>query len=431
MAGPIELYGALFEKLGVWSVQTLDQLYQCAQLDWWDDRIDGGLAALSFSGGQAALLADAAEDDGLRFVDLSSETVRRLQAATGAEAVHHPFDCGGQVVNDPERWTAALAALGEQDDVYGLMVALSAVAGGRDAILTDGLIELAGRGRNVALMWSGGTDPMSTVPTLAGRGIPVFERIEDGTACLRIRQEQLSRPVASDAERAAYVESLAATAAGADGVDAVDGIDTAEVLANVLRNVGLKIPAEIACGSVDDVMSAFAQLGGPVVLKAATLLHKSDAGGVVVGLTHDDAVREAARRMSEAHGFPLLLQQQVSGSREVILGISRSELGVAVVAGAGGVLTEFVRDSVTMLAPLDPERVCAALERLAIGRLLAGFRGLSPASLDPIVAAAVALGRFGIEHPAVESVDLNPVMVSDDASGYWAVDRKVVAGGMS
>jgi hypothetical protein len=134
--------------------------------------------------------------------------------------------------------------------------------------------------------------------------------------------------------------------------------------------------------------------------------------------------------MGAAHGFPLLLQEQVTGAREVILGISRTDMGVAVVVGAGGVLTELVRDSVTMLAPLDPLRVRVALSRLAIGSLLAGYRGLDPARLDPIVDAAVALGRFALNYPGVESVDLNPVMVSDDGAVFWAVDRKLVSAGV-
>ncbi len=417
MAGPIELYRALFEKLGVWSVDALDDLYLCAQFDWWDDRAaGGGLAALSFSGGQAALMADALEADGLPLVDFAPETVARIREATGAETVHHPFDAGGQVVNDPERWTGTLDAIASQADVDGVVVALSAVAGGHDRILTDGLAKLAEEGRNAALLWSSGTDPKSTVPTLPGRGIPVFERIEDGTRCLRIRHERLARPAASDEEIQGYVSSLGATGPGASG----DDLDAA------LAGAGLSIPVEATCASVEEVLAAFARVGGPVVVKAANLLHKSDVGGVVVGLADEAAVRAAAETMAAAHGFPLLLQQMVSGTREVILGFSRTELGVAVVAGAGGVLAELVRDSVTMLAPLDGERTRVALEGLAIGRLLAGYRGLAPAGLDPLVAAAVALGRFALEHPGVESVDLNPVMVSDDGATYWAVDRKLV-----
>jgi acyl-CoA synthetase (NDP forming) len=419
MAGPIELYRALFEKLGIWSVDTLDDLYLCAQLDWWDDVTDGGFAALSFSGGQAALMADALEDDGLPLVDLAPETVRRIQQATGADIVHHPFDAGGQVVNDPEGWNVTLDAMVSQPDVRGLVVGLSAVAGGHDAVLTDGLTKLADDGRNVALMWSSGTDLKSTVPALRGRGIPVFERIEDATRCLRIRHDRLAHPAASDWELAGYVESLGASGPGA----------SLEVLDAALIGAGLRIPAEIECDDVDAVVAAFADVGGPVVLKAVRLLHKSDVGGVVVGLAAERTLREAAQRMGDAHGFPLLLQQQVSGLREVILGISRTDLGVAVVAGAGGVLTELVRDSVTMLAPLDPERTDVAFERLAISRLLAGYRGLAPTSLVPIAAVAVALGRFGLEYPDVASVDLNPVIVSDDGATYWAVDRKLVLGG--
>jgi acyl-CoA synthetase (NDP forming) len=418
MAGPIELFDALFEKLGIWAVGSLDQLRLCAQLDWWDERVDGGLAAVSFSGGQAALMADAIEADGLELSDFSPTTVARLKDAVGAQTVHQPFDAGGQVVNDPHRWSAVLSAISDQSDVYGLAVGLSAVAGGDDARLTDELARLAAGGRNVALLWSSGTSPKSTVPTLAPRGVPVFERIEDATACLRIRHDRLSRPAASDEELAGYLHSL-----GHSGPAA-----SPEALDVVLRDAGLQLPAEILCNDIPQVAAAFRLTGGPVVLKAANLLHKSDAGGVAVGLACEASLCGAAERMSAAHGFPLLVQQQVAGGREVILGFSRSELGTAVVLGAGGVLAELVRDSVTLLAPLAAEHVRGALRRLAIGRVLAGYRGFHPVAVDPIVNAAVALGRFALEHPGVASVDINPIIIADDGASFWAVDRKLVVG---
>jgi acyl-CoA synthetase (NDP forming) len=408
LAQPIELYRALFNQLGIWSVDTLDELHQCAQLDWWDDRADAGLAVMSFSGGLAALAADESEASGLRLVVLSPETVSRLQSLTGAETVTHPFDCSGQVVNDPPRWTGALEAMASQPDAYGVLAILSAVAGGADANLTSGLVALADQGRNVALVWPSGTDPRSTVPELAMHGVPVFDRIEDATRALRVRQEALTRttPKIGDVEH---------------GPDA--GPSTVE---GVLAAAGLDSLRELSCDSAVAAGESVRELGAPVVLKATGLLHKSDAGGVRLDLHGEAQVAHAAQEIGAEHGFPVLVQQQVRGTREVLIGLTRSQLGLAVVIGAGGVLAELLTDTVTLMAPFQPEDARRAIEATGVGLLLRGFRHLAPADVDRLAEAAAALARFGLEHDDVASVDLNPVIVSDDGRHCWAVDVKVV-----
>jgi acyl-CoA synthetase (NDP forming) len=408
LAQPIEQYRALFDQLRIWSVDTLDELHHCAQLDWWDDRVDAGLAVVSFSGGLAALAADEAEACGLLLVDLAPETVSRLQALTGAETVTHPFDCSGQVVNDPSRWIGALEAMSSQPDAYGVLAILSAVAGGADTNLTSGIVGLAGQGRNVALVWPSGTDPRSTVPGLARHEVPVFDRIQDATRALRLRQEALTRTAAkiADVER------------GSD-----TGPSTAE---GVLAAVGLDSPRELTCDSAAAAGESVGELGAPVVLKATGLLHKSDAGGVRLDLRGEAEVAQAAQEIGAKHGFPVLIQQQVRGTREVFIGLIRSQLGVVVVIGAGGVLAELLTDTVTLMAPFQSGDARRALEATGIGRLLRGFRHLASADIERLAEAAAALAHFGLQHDDVASADLNPVIVSDDGRNCWAVDVKVV-----
>jgi acyl-CoA synthetase (NDP forming) len=300
--------------------------------------------------------------------------------------------------------------MSSQPDVYGVLAILSAVAGGADTNLTAGLVGLAGQGRNVALVWPSGTDPRSTVPGLVTHGVPVFDRIEDATRALRLRQEALTRttPKIADAER------------GPDG-----GPSTAE---GVLAAVGLDTPRELTCDSAAAAGEAIRELGAPVVLKATGLLHKSDAGGVRLDLRGEAEVAHAAQEMGAGHGFPLLVQQQVSGTREVLIGLTRSQLGLAVVIGAGGVLAELLTDTVTLMAPFQPDDARRAIEATGMGRMLRGFRHLASANVERLAEAAAALARFGLQHDDVVSVDLNPIIVSDDGGSCWAVDVKVVTG---
>ena len=419
LAGPFERYRGLFDRLGIWTVDTLEQLYLCAQFDWWDDRHAGGLAMLAFSGGQAALAADEAERAGLGLAPFDSATVGRLQELTGAAVVTNPFDCSGQIVNDPDRWHGSLAAMTADAGSYGLLALLSVIAGGDDANLLAGLAREADRGANVALAWPSGNSPNSSLAAVTAQCIPLFERVEDAVACLAIRHHSLSlRPPGPEAVQE-YLRTLRPDGPPAGGPS----------LEEVLIGAGLTLPAEHHCSDLEAIETAGRALPGPLVLKATRLLHKSDRGGVVLGLDSPVALRAAAERMAADHGWPLLVQQQISGTREILAGFTRSDLGVAIVIGAGGVLAEVMGDTATLLAPVEPAMVRAAFERLAIGRLLAGYRHLAPADLDRLVAVVAALGRFAIDHPEVASIDLNPIIVSDDGATLWSVDRKVVGRG--
>ncbi len=440
LAGPFALYRALFDTLAIWSVDTIEELYLCAQFDWWDDRVDGGLAMLAFSGGQAALAADEAEDHDLALADLSAATVDSLRALTGSAVITNPFDCSGQVVNDPDRWHGALAAMAGSDGAYGLVALLSVIAGGADGNLLGGVLHEAQRGSNVALVWPSGNSPRSALPTVSASHVPVFERIEDAVTCLAIRHRSLSLPTPSTATLQAYLASLRGEAPGRTGAfDEPPALatgdlgaplaDAASALDQALAAAGVSAPAERLCADRAAVESAFAALGGPVVLKAAALLHKSDSGGVVLDLRTLPSALKAADRLAASHGYPLLVQQQVAGIREVLVGFSRDDLGIGIVAGAGGVLAEVLRDTVTLLAPVDEGHARRAIGRLAVSRLLAGYRHLGPVDPDRLVGVVVALARFAVDQPGVVSVDLNPIIVSDDGWTLWSVDRKVVPKG--
>jgi acyl-CoA synthetase (NDP forming) len=419
LAGPMAMYRALFDRIGVWSVSTIDQLILCAQLEWWDDRADGGLAFLAFSGGQAALAADEAEAAGLPLPDISAETASALRDLTGTEAPTNPFDCSGQVVNDPARWHGALRAMVSQPGVDGLVAFLSVVAGGRDDKLIDGISERAREGHNVALAWPSGHSPLSSVPTLRAAHVPLFERIEDAVGCLAVRRRGLSARSFDDGELTRYLGSLRPSdpAPGDSGAGALDGL---------LRSCHISTPREARCHSVDAALAFLESVGGPVVAKAGALLHKSDAGGVALDLRTAAELSDAMARISSAHGFPVLLQQQVSGIRELLVGFSRTELGVGTVVGAGGVLAEVLADTATLLAPCGPADVIDAIDGLAVTRLLRGYRNLAPADLQMIADFTARLSSFALENPQVESVDLNPLIISDDGRSAWAVDRKVV-----
>jgi acetate---CoA ligase (ADP-forming) len=209
----------------------------------------------------------------------------------------------------------------------------------------------------------------------------------------------------------------------------------AESLAFVAA-AGIAVTEPVAVRDAPAAVAAARVIGRAVALKldAVGLAHKSDMGGVVLGLRGDDAVYGAALSLLEngrRHGLVvrgLLVEAMAPAGVELILGLRRDpQFGPAVLVGLGGVLAEVLDDVAIRLAPLDHETADQMLDDLRGAALLRGVRGRPPVDRTALVEMLVALGRLGVERPDVLEVDLNPVIAS--ARGALAVDALVVLEG--
>jgi succinyl-CoA synthetase beta subunit len=201
------------------------------------------------------------------------------------------------------------------------------------------------------------------------------------------------------------------------------GWDEADAKA-ALAAYGLSVPASAVTHDAGELPALSSELGYPVVLKAlgSDLAHKSDVGGVVVGLASADAVRRAAAAMADlADRF--LVERMVPGALlELLVGVQRDpRLGLTL--GAGGVLVELVDDTATLLLPATPAQIRAALTGLRVGPVLEGFRGQA-ADLEAVVSAVQAIAAFALDHAdRLVELEVNPLLVLPD--GAMAVDALI------
>jgi acetate---CoA ligase (ADP-forming) len=208
-----------------------------------------------------------------------------------------------------------------------------------------------------------------------------------------------------------------------------------------LARYGIALPASRAAASVAEAVSAAERIGFPVALKIRSpdILHKTEAGGVALGLQDRGAVEAAAQALlasaratapdARIDGF--LVQEMVSGI-EAIVGARSDELyGPMLLVGAGGILVELVEDAVLQLLPVTADEVGAMVGGLKLARLLSGFRGRPAADRAALEATALALGRFFLDHRArIKDIEINPLMVrprrGTEVAGAVAVDVRVV-----
>ena len=200
----------------------------------------------------------------------------------------------------------------------------------------------------------------------------------------------------------------------------------------ILRAWGLPVPAFLQAASAPEAVAAAGQIGYPVAMKvlSPSISHKSDVGGVKLGLASEREVEQAYLEIEAScrkidPGFKVLVQPMVKGGIEVILGVSKDpQFGPALMFGAGGVFTELFRDVAFRLIPLKRKDAVDMISSIRAYPLLKGFRGKPGADIDCLADMIVALSELVVASPEIREIDLNPVLALP--KGAAVVDARMV-----
>ena len=254
-----------------------------------------------------------------------------------------------------------------------------------------------------------------------------------GALRAQLRRQAPARDT-TPAERAAIATALHRRVPTGDGRALLNEADSKELL----RAYGIATPREAVAAGADEAVRAAKSVGYPLVLKivAADVQHKSDIGGVILGIKTDDELRAAYARLEQnlARARPgtrleqVLLAQQIAGGLELVLGVQRDpEVGPVLMFGSGGVLLELSRDVSFGAVPLPDWQAQAMLERTSAGRLLQGYRGAPPCDQESVLAALTGLGRLTRDlGDEIESIDVNPLVALPAGQGAMALDALIV-----
>jgi acetyltransferase len=421
LAGSYETYLAAFRAAGIVVAEETDAFFDAvAVLDAHAGRPPRGdaVAILTVSGGPSVAAADAAEAAGLQVPALPEPVRRALRAhipAFGADG--NPVDMTPQI--EPAGFGPAVHAVLSADVVAGAVaidVGLDIPAYG-DALAAA----QAASGKPVVACTA---DTPEVDARLRAAGIPVLpspERAVRAYRALVAHAARRSRPAPGQRARALPPEVTAAVG-GAAGP-----LSWAAARA-LLEGYGVRFPAEALAGTADEALSAARRIGFPVVVKtaAAGLLHKTEAGGVILDVPDEPALRAACRALAERFGSaPVLVQARIPAGLELLVGGRRdATFGPTVAVGLGGVLAELLRDVSVRLAPLDAAEALGMWREGRKAELLRGYRGAPAADVERLAALPVVVGDLLLDHPRIVEVDVNPVVVR--GADAVAVDALVV-----
>jgi len=426
LAGSDVLVSALFERLGVARVTSLEALIEALKVLHVLGPLKGGrIGAMSTSGGDLTLLADAMGPS-LTMPSLSEDVRNRLHTTVHERVVAaNPLDYQMFTWDDEDRNTECFTAfLSEDFDVALCLldyprddICDQSTWGGAERGFVRAVKQTGTKGAVLATFSDTVSEPVAA--RLMRDGIVMLAGIDPGLAGI-----QAAVDIGNAWSRPASPLLLVSSGQQLGGPTIV--MDEAKSK-RVLARHGIPVPAGRVVHSPEEAVTAAEELGFPVVLKALGLAHKTEVGGVRLGLSNAEEVYSAVMEMTSLSAS-YLVERVVSGVvAELIVGVARDEqFGPYLLLGGGGILVELMKDTVSLLLPTTREQVLRTLSKLKCTPLLNGFRGAPPADVN--AAVDVILAVASLVEDALDSInelDINPLMLLAEGQGVVAADALI------
>jgi acyl-CoA synthetase (NDP forming) len=377
-----------------------------------------GVAVVTVSGGPSVIAADTAEGEGLEVPPLDATAQEALRGVLPSfAAVGNPVDLTPQV--EPARIGTAVRCVFDEVAVAGVV----AVSVGLDIPeFADGIVAAARATGKPAVAFA--ADAPGIAERFRAGGVPVLPSPERAVRAWRALWQ--ARPPAPRVSAPAPTLSPELRRA----VDTTRGALPYARARALLQACGVRFCREAIVPDAEGAVVAAARIGYPVVVKAdaAGLTHKTEAGGVVLDVADAAGVRAACATLRErVSAARFVVQERVGPGVELLLGARRDEVfGPVVVLGAGGVLTEVLRDVSVRLVPLGEGEAEAMLAEGVRPRLLAGPRGLRPVAPASVTAAIHAVAALIATERRIAEIDVNPLIAA--GADVVAVDALVILG---
>lgn len=436
MAGADSMYDALFKQVGVIRAQSFSDLLDIPSALVTGRKLNGKrVAILTSTGGAGTLVSD---DLGVAGFDTpapdvaTADALRALQ--TGSEAVldRNPIDVTLAGLR-PDLLRGAINSLLASPSYDALVIIIGSSSLAMPELLAGAIQDCLPNSDKPVIAYVSPHAP-DVGALLTQRGVPAFQAAESCTAALAgmLRVQRFVPSEESDA-LATVVEAGNLNSGSLDEAQAKQ----------LFTRFGIPCAAERVVESSAEAESAARELGERVVLKilSSEITHKSDIGGVAIGLS-SDTIGERIRRMTAdvkahcgVHPERFLVQEMVTGGTELILGMHRDALGTAILLGMGGVTAELFKDTTMRLLrqdaqglkPLSRSEAQSMAQELKTWPLLDGFRGRPKADIDALVDAIVAFSKMAAQlGERLVEAEINPVFVLPQGQGVRAADGVVV-----
>lgn len=429
IAGDDRVFDAVLRDAGVHRARTAEELIDVAQVA--TRRIypvPNTLGVITISGGAGVLISDAAEEQGLAMPPMPEHAQAKLKALVPFAAPANPVDCTAQAFNEIRfvgAFTETMLAEGGYSSAIAFFTQVGAspsIAPALRAQLKDCIARFPDRLFVLSVL-----APAQTVRAYEEDGFLVFEDPSRAVVALAA----MGRFGAAFARARAPLPPTVAVPSLPEG--AADETEAKRLL----LAIGIPCPEETVCATAEEAARAASRLAGPVALKLVSpdLPHKSEVGGVLLGISGEAAVRDgfntilaAARRHApSARIRGVLVTPMVAAVAECVIGVTRDPVfGPVAMVGLGGIFVEVLQDVALRLCPFGEAEAMAMIRSLRGFALLDGARGRPKADVPALAAALARLSAFAAAAgPRLRSLEVNPLAVLAEGKGVVALDAAV------
>lgn len=444
LAGGDNVYDAAFERAGIIRLQDLEDMYAAMQFLAYREKVQSrNVVILTNGGGPGVLAVDGLIKAGGKLTKLSDETKQKLNEVLPSTWSHsNPVDIIGDAPG--KRYADSLKVLLDAPEVEDVLVMYvpTGVTSGEEVAEKVLAVEAERKSGRIFGCWVGGYVVMPGIEMFKNFGLPNFESGEKGVKAfvsvadsqeLRETRQKVDavkpevKPVNKEAAQAVIRKVMA------EGRSILTEFEAKEVFGYYQIPV---VRTKIA-KNAEEARKIAEEINATVAVKILSndITHKSDAGGVKLGLKTPDEVAAAteemltriAKNMPNAKLDGVTVQEMISKPRphEVIVGVTTDPIfGPAIMVGQGGTAVEVMKDSAIALPPLNKEQALHALSQTRIYKLLKGYRDRPAADIDGIVQTMVQIGQMVVDIDEITELDINPLLV--DENGAVAVDARIV-----
>ena len=439
LAGGETAYEAVFERAGIVRCDSIKHQfdYACAFANQ-PLPVGTAVAIITNAGGPGIMAADAVERAGLTFAKLTDETIKKLsEKLPPAANLYNPIDVLGDALAD--RYEFALGTVIDDTNVDVVLILLTPQVMTKSAATAEAIVRIARQKpqKPILACFLGSGKVEKGINILRDGKIPQYDSPEAAVATVKVMADYvrwLSRPkrvVKLFPVNRRKVETIIEKHLRQQ-IREVGETESKEIL----EAYGFVTPEGSVATTAEQAVNIAEQIGYPVVLKiwSPDILHKSDVGGVRIGINNAGEVRDTfdlmmyriPKKLPDAHILGVLVQEMCKSGREVILGMNRDRrFGPLMMFGMGGTMVEVLKDVSFYLAPLTADEAKQMLINTKTYKMLKGVRGEEGVDIDKIAEGLQRLSQLVTEFPQIQEMDINPFVVGPEGSTAVAVDARM------
>lgn len=439
LAGSESAFRAAFKQCGVLRAPTIEALFDYALVLAHQPLPKGNrLAIVTNAGGPGIIAADACEKSELTMTSFQQKTIEFLHnSLPTTAAIYNPVDVLGDAKAD--RYFLALQAVQRDNNTDSALVLLTPQAMTEPVATAKVVIDtFSGSSKPVVASFIGGASVREGIYTLRKNGIPDYPNPERAITALEAASRYTNwknNPIQYEVERFSVDQKKVAEIIEHARKRDQDTIAGPEAM-KILSEYGFVVPRSGFAETGREAAAVADDIGYPVVVKISSpdILHKSDIGGVRLGLrdaleverSFEEVVSSTRRFMPSALIMGVTVDQMIPRGKEVILGMAKDpDFGPMLMFGLGGIYVEVLKDVAFRIAPVNRHEAASMISEIRAYQLLRGVRGEEPSDISSIIDSLIRVSQLVTDFSEIIEMDVNPLMVMTSGQGAVAVDSRI------